>query len=138
MYNQVLSLKFRGAGRQGIQSLKLYGMLEDVEPDPKKKPEAFNAGRRLSVYNSHELMVMASYLWNEGKSSLTEEEMEEARALLKKWEVLTALQQAFRPTHDCPEWLHKAWKVLQTEDGRRGEEDPRRKRREELNERVIT
>ena len=51
-------------------------------------------------------------------------------------DVLTAIQQAFRPTHDCPEWLHKAWKVLQAEDGRRGEEDPRRKRREELSERI--
>jgi len=44
-------------------------------------------------------------------------------------DVLTAIQQAFRPTHDCPEWLHKAWKVIQTEDGRRGEEDPRGKKR---------
>jgi len=47
-------------------------------------------------------------------------------------DVLTAIQQAFRPTHDCPEWLHKAWKVIQAEDGKRGEQDPRRKRREEL------
>ena len=92
LFNLGLTLKWRGAGRQGIQSLKLYGMLEDVEPDPKKKPEAFNAGRRLSVYDSHELMVMASYLWNEGKSALTEEEMEEARALLKKWDEKTEEQ----------------------------------------------
>jgi len=47
-------------------------------------------------------------------------------------DVLIAVQKAFRPTHDCPELLHKAWKVIQTEDGRRGEEDLRRKRREEL------
>ena len=38
-------------------------------------------------------------------------------------DVLIAVQQAFRPTHDCAEWLHKAWKVLQAEDGRRGEEE---------------
>ena len=45
---------------------------------------------------------------------------------------MLAVQQAFRPTRDCPECLHKAWKVMQAEDGRQGEEDPRRKRREEL------
>ena len=89
LFNLGLSLKFRGTGRQGILSLKLYGMLEDVEPDPKKKPEAFNASRKLSVYNSHELMVMASYLWNEGGSALTEEEIEKARALLEKLNIET-------------------------------------------------
>lgn len=58
-------------------------MLEDIEPC-----------RKLSVYNSHELMVMASYLWNEGGSALTEEEIEEARALLEKWDVETEEEEA--------------------------------------------
>ncbi len=85
LFNMELPLEWRGAGRQGILSLRLYGMIEEVEPQ-KKNPETFNAGRKLSRYNSRELMLMASYLWNEGRSALSEKEMEEARALLEEWE----------------------------------------------------
>ena len=52
----------------------------------KKNPEAFHIGEILTEYDSRELMLMASYLWNEGRSSLTEEERVEAHALLEKWE----------------------------------------------------
>ena len=84
LFNMELPLKFRGAGRHGVESLKLYGMLEDVEPN-QKNSEVFNAGKKLSRYSSRELMLMASYLWNEGRSALDEKEIEEARALLEKW-----------------------------------------------------
>jgi len=80
-----LPLKWKGAGRLGIECLDLYSILEDVIPYPKNL-EAFNAGRKLSRYNSRKLMLMASYLWNEGRSSLTDEEREEAPRLLDKFE----------------------------------------------------
>ena len=88
LFNMDLPLEFRGAGRLGVESLELYGILEDAEPQ-KKNSEAFNAGKRLSRYNPRELMLMASYLWNEGRSALDEKEIEEARVLLEKWDVET-------------------------------------------------
>ena len=42
-------------------------------------------GETPTEYDSRELMLMALYLWNEGRSALTEEEMERARELLGKW-----------------------------------------------------
>lgn len=84
LFNIDLPLEFRGMGRCGVECLDLYFILEDAKPN-QKNSEAFNVGRKLSHYNSRELMLMALYLWNEGRSSLTEEEREEARALLEKW-----------------------------------------------------
>jgi len=50
-------------------------------------------------------------------------------------DVLTAIRQAFRPTHDCSEWLHKAWKVIQAEDTTRRK---RSKEKEKRGTKVIT
>ncbi len=85
LFKVSLPLKFRGAGRLGVESLELYGILEDAKPQ-QKYPEAFNVGKMLSICSARELMLMASYLWNEGRSALDEKEREEARALLEKWE----------------------------------------------------
>lgn len=86
LFNLGLPLEFKGMGRVGVECLDLYFTLESTEPS-QKNPEAFNAGRMLSRYNSRELMLMALYVWNEGRSALTDEEIEEARALLEKWDV---------------------------------------------------
>ena len=84
LFNLDLPLEYKGMGRVGVECLDLYCILEDVEPN-QKNSEAFNAGKMLSRYSSRELMLMALYLWNEGRSSLREKEREEARALLEKW-----------------------------------------------------
>ena len=76
-------LDFRGAGRLGVLSLDLYVILEDIKPN-KKNQEAFRIGKTLSEYDSRELMLMASYLWNEGRSSLYKDEREEALMLLQE------------------------------------------------------
>lgn len=86
LFNLDLPFKYKGMGRSGVECLRLYRILRNVKPH-QKNPEAFKIGETLSEYDSHELMVMASYLWNEGRSNLTEEEREEARALLEKWGV---------------------------------------------------
>ena len=87
LFNLDLQLEFRGMGRVGVECLDLYFPLEDVKPS-QKNPEAFNAGKILSEYDSRELMLMALYIWNEGRSSLTPEERDEARSLLEKWNIL--------------------------------------------------
>lgn len=84
LFKMNLPLEFRGAGRLGVESLELYGILRDAKPQ-QKNAEAFNEGKTLSEYTARELMLMASYLWNEGRSALDEREREEARALLEKW-----------------------------------------------------
>lgn len=71
-------------GRVGVECLNLYFPLERAM-SCLKSLEAFNAGQMLSEYNSRELMLMALYLWNEGRSALKKEEIEEARTLLKEW-----------------------------------------------------
>lgn len=85
LFDLDLPLEFRGMGRLGVECLDLYFPLEEVEPN-RENMEAFNAGKTLSEYNSCELMLMALYLWNEGRSSLTPEERIKARALLEKWD----------------------------------------------------
>lgn len=77
-----LPLQFRGAGRHGVKSLELYGLLRRTTPTEKNE-KAFSSGKMLSGNNSRELMLMASYLWNEGRSSLDETERGEAFELLK-------------------------------------------------------
>ena len=84
LFNLDLPLEYKGMGRRGVECLDLYRILRTAEPH-KKNPEAFHIGEILSEYDSRELMLMASYLWNEGRSSLTEEERVEAHALLEKW-----------------------------------------------------
>ena len=86
LFSVDLQLEFRGMGRCGVECLDLYFTLERAKPSRKNR-EAFNAGKILSEYNSRELMLMALYLWNKGRSSLTVEEREEARILLEKWDV---------------------------------------------------
>ncbi|MBU7046896.1 MAG: hypothetical protein HXS54_10735 [Theionarchaea archaeon] len=85
LFNLDLPLKFKGMGRVGVECLRLYFTLEDAKPSRKNRV-AYNAGRMLSKYSSRELMLMALYLWNKGRSSLTVEEREEARILLEKWD----------------------------------------------------
>ncbi len=83
LFNLNLPLEFKGMGRCGVECLDLYFTLERAKPS-RKNPEAFSAGETLSEYGSRELMLMALYLWNKGRSALTPEEREEARTLLKK------------------------------------------------------
>lgn len=80
---QVLSLpiEFKGLGRLGVESPKLYRILRDAKPKQENQ-EAYNIGEMFSEYNSRQLMLMASYLWNEGKNALDETERAEAKALL--------------------------------------------------------
>jgi len=86
LFSLDLPLEFRGMGRVGVECLRLYFPLERAKPS-QKNPEAFNAGKILSEYDSRELMLMALYLWNEGRSSLTPEERDKARSLLEKWDI---------------------------------------------------
>ena len=78
-------IKYRGAGRNGVKSLELYMILRNVKVNQKNK-EAFRIGNTLAEYSSSELILMASYLWNEGKSSLNSNERGEAIILLKNYE----------------------------------------------------
>lgn len=78
-----LPLDFKGAGRLGVESLRLYGILPDVKPNQKKQ-DVFYIGKMFSNFDSRELMLVASYLWNEGRSSLNGKEREEALILLQK------------------------------------------------------
>jgi len=94
LFNLDLPLEYKGMGRVGVECLRLYCILENGR-HLKKNPKVSKIGQTLSQYNSHELMVMASYLWNEGRSSLTEEERQEARALLKVWDE-NAISQFFK------------------------------------------
>lgn len=90
-------LKFRGAGRHGVKSLDLYGILRDTKPNQRSE-EAFRIGKMLSECNPRELMLMASYLWNEGRSSLDENEREEAFELLQEKFGVTGKKQVARPS----------------------------------------
>ena len=91
-------LDFRGAGRHGVKSLKLYRILEDATPIQKDQ-KAFHVGKILSECTSRELMLMASYLWNEGRSSLDNTEREEAFMLLQeKFGVTTEKEQVTEPS----------------------------------------
>lgn len=78
-----LPIKFKGAGRNGVKSLELYMMLKNIKANQKNE-EAFHIGKTLAGYSSREIMLMASYLWNEGKSSLNSKEREEAYMLLQE------------------------------------------------------
>ncbi|KYK37699.1 MAG: hypothetical protein HXS46_07560 [Theionarchaea archaeon] len=86
LFNLDLPLEFKGMGRCGVECLRLYRILRNAKPH-QKDPEVFHIGKTLSGYDSRQLMLMASYLWNEGRSSLTEKERREARTLLEKWGV---------------------------------------------------
>ncbi len=87
LFNVSLPLELRGAGRLGVESLELYGILQDAKPE-QRNTEALNVGKMLSKYEARELMLMASYLWNEGRSALNVKEREEARELLEKLKTL--------------------------------------------------
>ena len=78
-----LPLVFKGAGRLGVESPKLYRILRDARANQVNR-EVFYIGRTFSEFKSSELMLMASYLWNEGKSSLDETEREKAITLLQE------------------------------------------------------
>lgn len=77
-----LPVTYKGAGRNGVKSLELYMMLKNVKASQKNE-EAFHIGEIFAAYSSREMMLMASYLWNEGKSSLNSHEREEAYMLLQ-------------------------------------------------------
>jgi len=66
-----------------VESPKLYRILRDAKANQVNQ-EVFYIGRTFSEFKSSELMLMASYLWNEGKSSLDETEREEAITLLQE------------------------------------------------------
>jgi hypothetical protein len=78
-----LPIDFKGAGRLGVESPKLYRILRDAKPDQENQG-AFYIGRMLSEFDSRELMIMASYLWNEGKNCLKKDEKTEALTLLQE------------------------------------------------------
>ena len=99
LFNLDLPLEFRGMGRVGVECLRLYFPLERAKPS-QKNPGAFNAGKILSEYDSRELMLMALYLWNEGRSSLTPEERDEARALLERWDMPGEQSKAAAKNHN--------------------------------------
>jgi len=93
-----LPLKFRGAGRHGVKCLRLYRILEGTRP-AQKDQKAFHIGKILSEYDSRELMLMAAYLWNEGRSSLDKTEREEAYMLLQeKFGVTTEKERLSEPS----------------------------------------
>lgn len=77
-------LEFDESGRLGIDSTRLYGILRKVLPN-KKFSSVVSVGKQLSRYESNKLMIMAAYLWNEGRNSLSNEEKEEAQMLLKEF-----------------------------------------------------
>lgn len=77
-----LPLVFEEAERLGVESTRLYGILRKAKPK-RKYYKAFNIGRNLANFSSHELMLMALYLWNEGRNSLSKEEKEKALSLLE-------------------------------------------------------
>ena len=52
-------------------------------------------------------------------------------------DVLTAVQMAFRPTSNCPKWLHKAWTALRKEPGEKNRRDEIDKRRSKIKKKRI-
>jgi hypothetical protein len=79
-------LDFRDGGRLGIESLRLYSLFDEIsnlKEGKKTDREAIKIGKKLSAFSSEELRLMASYLWNEGKSSLFPEERKRAANLIK-------------------------------------------------------
>lgn len=72
-------LEFRGAGTKGMKSLPLYAIMSEIRGDEKLNVWA----KKLKKLNSHQLIVVASYLQN-GGSSLTQLEKGEALILLKE------------------------------------------------------
>lgn len=98
LLNIDVPLEFRGAGRHGVKCLRLYRILEGTNP-AKKDQKTFHIGKILSEYNSRELMLMAAYLWNEGRSSLDKTEREEAYMLLQeKFGVTTEKERLSEPS----------------------------------------
>ncbi|MBU7045083.1 MAG: hypothetical protein HXS54_01490 [Theionarchaea archaeon] len=82
--NLNVPLEFRDGGRLGIESLELYPLFDHITTGGKKDEKAFKAGQELSKLNDEELRLIASYFWNEGKSSLFKEERKKARELIEK------------------------------------------------------
>jgi len=78
-----LPFKFEGAYRSGVESLQICGLLNHIEPNHIDN-RAYEIGKRLSTYNSKELALMSLYLWNEGRSTLYNDERERARGLLRQ------------------------------------------------------
>ena len=99
LFKLKIDIKFRGAGRKGVKSFELYGILDSLNDFTetakifletgekwrlylKYGGKAYHCGEELSKCSSSELILMATYLFNEGKSSLTESE--KALRLLKE------------------------------------------------------
>jgi hypothetical protein len=83
LFHLYLPITYKGAGRNGVKSLELYLILRNIKPSQKNE-EALSIGNTLAQYSSRELMLMASYLWNKGKSSLNSKEREKASILLEE------------------------------------------------------
>lgn len=84
-YKIYTPLEFRDGGRLGKESLGLYGMIDyllimEIEYDEK----IVEYGKLLSGFVRDDLRLMASFLWNEGKSSLFKKEREKAKKLLNE------------------------------------------------------
>jgi hypothetical protein len=79
-----IPVRFNGADRLGVNSLDICGALRYVRPirPNKDNVEAYEIGKRMSKYSSQELILMALFLWNEGKSTLYDDERRKARELL--------------------------------------------------------
>lgn len=87
LFHFEIPFHFRDGGRLGIESLELYSLFDVI---PKRKvnerdEKAYEVGKELSKFSSRELRLMASFLWNEGKSSLFPEERVEAADLIKEY-----------------------------------------------------
>ena len=82
-----IPLDFEDGGGFGIESLELYGMFDEI-PERKegRDKRAYEIGEKLSKLSSNELRLIASYLWNKGRSSLFPEEREEAAQLLENFQ----------------------------------------------------
>jgi hypothetical protein len=78
-----LPVKFNGAYRSGVESLQICGLLRLIEPNHADN-RAYEIGKRLSTYNSKELALMSLYLWNDGRSTLYNDERERAREFLRQ------------------------------------------------------
>lgn len=83
LFHLYLPITYKGAGRNGVKSLELYMILRNIKPSQKNE-EVISIGNTLAQYSSRELMLIASYLWNKGKSSLNSMEREEASILFEK------------------------------------------------------
>lgn len=87
LLNFEIPLDFRDGGRLGIESLDLYSLFDEIPKRRinKRDEKAYELGKELSEFSPEELRLMASFLWNEGKSSLFPEERTKAADLIKEY-----------------------------------------------------